>query len=193
MNGADSEKLAAVLEERGYELAEGIEEADLVVINSCSVRESAENRVFGLVRNLSQQERRPQIVLTGCMVGSATAPRRRYGLPQLKKRLPAVDHFIPNDTQQLQRFTTILHSVVVPGPVGEVVTEASQGNTTTLCSVVVKNLWHPVSPSSVEKGVPRSSGPGDPAEVVTIFVPIVWCPMLGGPRSVGRLRRLLVR
>ncbi|MCG2685849.1 MiaB/RimO family radical SAM methylthiotransferase [Candidatus Parcubacteria bacterium] len=112
MNEADSEALAAVLEEQGYELAEKVEEADVVVVNSCSVRESAENRVFGLVNNLGQQENRPKIVLTGCMVGSATPDRRRYSLPQLKKRLPAVDHFIPNDTQQLPKLSTALRRTV---------------------------------------------------------------------------------
>jgi tRNA-2-methylthio-N6-dimethylallyladenosine synthase len=93
-NEADSERIAGVLKEKGYRLAKNIESADLVVINSCSVRESAENRVFGLVNKLQKlsPKRRSasgrKIVLTGCMVGSAKRTPHRYTLNQLKVRLP---------------------------------------------------------------------------------------------------------
>jgi len=94
MNEADSERLAAVFEKKGYQLAKKIDKADVIVINTCSVRESAENRVFGLINDLAQQKRKGQkIILTGCMVGSARGERRRYTPIQLKKRLPQVDEF----------------------------------------------------------------------------------------------------
>lgn len=94
MNEADSERMAAVFEKKGYQLAKKIERADVIVINTCSVRESAENRVFGLVNNLAQQKKKGQkIILTGCMVGSARGERRRYTFRQLRKRLPQVDEF----------------------------------------------------------------------------------------------------
>lgn len=94
MNEADSEKLAGVFEKQGHKLAKKIDEARLIVINTCSVRESAENRVFGLVNNLAKQKRKRQkVVLTGCMVGSARGARQRYTLNQLKKRLPGIDEF----------------------------------------------------------------------------------------------------
>lgn len=94
MNEADSERLAAVFEKKGYQLAKKIEKADVIVINTCSVRESAENRVFGLVNNLSQKKnKRQKIILTGCMIGSARGERRRYTLRQLKRKLPQVDEF----------------------------------------------------------------------------------------------------
>jgi tRNA-2-methylthio-N6-dimethylallyladenosine synthase len=83
-NEADSEKLAAALEKQGYQLIDNIQDADLVIINSCSVRETAENRVFGLVKNLGKKK----IILTGCMVGSALGERRRYTIAQLRQRLP---------------------------------------------------------------------------------------------------------
>ena len=95
-NEADSERLAAVLEKKGYRPAKKIQAADLVVINSCSVRESAENRVFGLVNNLSKFKvlsSKFKVILTGCMVGSAKGERRRYSLAELKKKLPGVDEF----------------------------------------------------------------------------------------------------
>lgn len=106
MNQVESERLAAVMEGKGYKLAKKIEEADLVIINTCSVRESAENRVFGLIRNLTNnspqkkayarfggEAKKRKIILTGCMVGSATGDRRRYSLKTLKQRLPGVDEF----------------------------------------------------------------------------------------------------
>lgn len=101
MNQAESERIAAVMEEKGYHPAQKIEKADLVIINTCSVRESAENRVFGLINKLKKLPARlnasafgGKIVLTGCMVGSATGNRRRFSLKQLKKKLPDVDEFI---------------------------------------------------------------------------------------------------
>jgi len=94
MNESDSERLAGVFEKQGHKLAKKIDEARLIVINTCSVRESAENRVFGLVNNLAKQKRKRQkVVLTGCMVGSARGTRRRYTLKQLQKRFPQVDEF----------------------------------------------------------------------------------------------------
>lgn len=97
MNEADSERLAAVFEKKGYRLAKKIEEANVIIINTCSVRESAENRVFGLVNNLIKHHTsyiiHPKIILTGCMVGSARGERRRYTLTQLKRKLSRVDEF----------------------------------------------------------------------------------------------------
>jgi len=86
-NEADSEKIAALLEKKGYRPTKNKQRADLIIINSCSVRESAENRVFGLINNLKKSK----IILTGCMVGSALGERKRYTLKQLKKKLPNVE------------------------------------------------------------------------------------------------------
>lgn len=95
MNEADSERMAAVFEKQGYQLAKDINSADVVIINTCSVREAAENRVFGLINNLSKRKKKAKIILTGCMLGSARGERRRYTLPQLKQKLPQVDEFKP--------------------------------------------------------------------------------------------------
>ena len=97
-NEADSEKLAAVLEKKGYQLASVINKADVIIINTCSVRESAENRVFGLVNNLIKNRKKDQkIILTGCMVSSGRGERRRYSLTALKRKLPQVDQFLTID------------------------------------------------------------------------------------------------
>jgi len=94
-NEADSERIAGVLEKQGYRPAKIVEEANLVVINSCSVRESAENRVFGLINKLTKLSSKGRsasdrkIWLTGCMVGSAKRIPRRYTINQLRARLPS--------------------------------------------------------------------------------------------------------
>ncbi|PJE69931.1 tRNA (N6-isopentenyl adenosine(37)-C2)-methylthiotransferase MiaB [Candidatus Shapirobacteria bacterium CG10_big_fil_rev_8_21_14_0_10_48_15] len=96
MNEADSQRLAAALTGQGHRLTSQIDQATVVVINTCSVREAAENRVFGLVEKLaklSAKSYQPKVILTGCMVGSARGKRRRYTLTQLKNRLPQVKEF----------------------------------------------------------------------------------------------------
>jgi tRNA-2-methylthio-N6-dimethylallyladenosine synthase len=88
MNKSDSEKIAGWYESKGWKKAKKIEEADEVVINTCSVRQSAEDRVYGLINNLSKlkiENCKLKIILTGCIL--------RYPLADLKKRLPAVDEF----------------------------------------------------------------------------------------------------
>jgi len=88
MNTADAERIAGWYEEQGWQVADQIEEADEVVIVSCSVRQSAENRVYGLVNNLNQlkaQGSKFKVVLTGCML------RLPEGI--LKRKLPGVDEF----------------------------------------------------------------------------------------------------
>lgn len=87
MNEADSERIAAGYESRGWQKAETFDGADEVLINTCSVRESAEHRVLGLVNNLIKKKKKKQkIILTGCML--------YHGITSLKKKLPGVDEFI---------------------------------------------------------------------------------------------------
>lgn len=102
-NEADSERVAAYYEARGYEAAESIEDADDVIINTCMVRQSAEDRVYGLVNNLRKLKLSAKgrssfgrkIILTGCMVGMAVREKTGRMLALLKKRMPGVDEFLP--------------------------------------------------------------------------------------------------
>ncbi len=64
MNENDSERIAAQLEKKGYQPAKKIDQADLVVINVCSVRQSAMDRVYSKVKKLKN----PKIILTGCLL-----------------------------------------------------------------------------------------------------------------------------
>ena len=53
-NKADSERIASAFQARGMKPAQGYQDADYVVINTCMIRHSAENRVYGLVNNLGK-------------------------------------------------------------------------------------------------------------------------------------------
>lgn len=97
-NEADSERIVASYEARGFTQATKMIEADHVVINTCMVRESAENRVYGLVNNLAKLKNencKLKIVLTGCMVGMAIRDKTGKMLKVLKERIPQVDEFLP--------------------------------------------------------------------------------------------------
>jgi tRNA-2-methylthio-N6-dimethylallyladenosine synthase len=88
MNKAESERLASRFEEMGYEATGKAEEADLIVLNSCVVRQSAENRVVNKLHALRPLKKtRPEITLalTGCMVDMNT--------DNLRRSYPHVDHF----------------------------------------------------------------------------------------------------
>ena len=69
MNVADSEVVASILEMAGYKLCTDIKEADLVLLNTCSIRDNAEQKIFGRLQALHamQKKGRPMIGILGCM------------------------------------------------------------------------------------------------------------------------------
>jgi len=70
MNKSDSEKMAGILESLGYTQSEKMEEADIILLNTCSVRKRAEEKVFGKLGELNKLKRkRPDILIgiSGCM------------------------------------------------------------------------------------------------------------------------------
>ena len=91
MNVADSQRVGSSLEHLGYTLTETIEEADVIVLNTCVVRQSAEDKAYGRVTSLMPLKRKnPNLVinLMGCMVGVR-------GAEKLREKLPFVDVFSP--------------------------------------------------------------------------------------------------
>ncbi len=89
MNKADSERLGGSLEALGYAWAEEPMQADLVVVNTCAVRQSAEDRALGQLGWLTgMKKKNPDlgIAMMGCMVGDDS-------LERLQARLPQVDVF----------------------------------------------------------------------------------------------------
>ncbi len=87
MNEYDSEKMADVLREsHGYQLTENPEDADLLLVNTCSIREKAQEKVFSeLGRWRRWKERRPELMIG---VGGCVASQEGHGI---SKRAPFVD------------------------------------------------------------------------------------------------------
>src|SRR5712691_1975320 len=111
MNKADSDELANILEARGYDRTLNVEAADLIFLNSCSVRQNAENRIIGkLGEMVNVKRKRPdaRLILTGCMVGDDT-------VAQLPKRFPFVDLFLkPADVEGFQDYLDEGDALEVP-------------------------------------------------------------------------------
>ena len=89
MNTADSERLAAALEQMGMQPVEKADDADVIVLNSCVVRQGAEDKVVGnlaWMAPLKKQQPQRILALMGCMVGPKS--------DELAKRFPYVDVFM---------------------------------------------------------------------------------------------------
>jgi tRNA-2-methylthio-N6-dimethylallyladenosine synthase len=81
MNKSDSERIATTLENEGYKLASGSKGADLIVVNMCSVRQSAVDRVYGQSQKLAKlKTRNPKLktLLTGCILKKDLQKFRKF-------------------------------------------------------------------------------------------------------------------
>ena len=106
-NEADSEKLRGYLVQSGYAIVSGPEGADVVIMNTCAIREHAEQRVFGNLGALTHTKRRhpeQKIFLCGCMAGETKVSDR------VRKSYPYVDGVF--STHHLWQFPEILHNVL---------------------------------------------------------------------------------
>lgn len=94
-NVADSERLAGYYSARGYEQVKSEDLADLIVINTCMIRDMAEERVYGYIRNLKKKAKKEKleqrIVLTGCIVGAVAREPSGVMKKKLEKRIPDVE------------------------------------------------------------------------------------------------------
>jgi tRNA-2-methylthio-N6-dimethylallyladenosine synthase len=101
MNVADSQRVSSSLEQLGYTFTEKPQEADVIILNTCVVRKSAEDKALGRLWSLRPlKEKNPNLVinLMGCLVGVR-------GAGTLRKRLPFVDVFsAPSDPGPLVSF-----------------------------------------------------------------------------------------
>ena len=109
-NEADSERIRGLLVESGYAITDTAEGADVVVMNTCAIREHAEQRVFGNLGALTHFKRRHprmKIFLCGCMAGQEKVVDR------IKRSYPYVDGVF--STHHLWRFPELLHRVLTTG------------------------------------------------------------------------------
>lgn len=106
-NEADSERLRGMLSDAGYAICDEAEGADVVIMNTCAIREHAEQRVFGNLGALTHTKRRhpgQKIFLCGCMAGQEQVVER------IRKSYPHVDGVF--STHHLWQFPSLLYQVL---------------------------------------------------------------------------------
>ena len=109
-NEADSEKIRGLLVQSGYTIGSEAEGADVVVMNTCAIREHAEQRVFGNLGALVHTKRRhpgQKVFLCGCMAGEQIVSNR------IKNSYHHVDGVF--STHHLWQFAEILYNVLTKG------------------------------------------------------------------------------
>ena len=103
MNERDAEVIAGFLHEKGYTETEKLDKADLVVFNTCAVRQKAEEKIYGklgMLKKYKNQNPHLVIVVTGCMT------QQKEVSEKIKKRYPYVDLIL--GTFNLSRFQSLL-------------------------------------------------------------------------------------
>jgi len=103
MNEHDSEKLMGMLSDMGYLECDNIEEADLIIFNTCCVRENAELKVYGNLGQLKPLKRRnPDLIIAvcGCMM------QQKHVVDHIKNKYPFVDLIF--GTHNLHNFPVLL-------------------------------------------------------------------------------------
>ena len=106
MNAHDSEKLAGILAEIGFTESVKEEEADLVVYNTCCIRENAEQKVFGrlgYLKGYKKKNPKMKVALCGCMM------QEKHVIEKLQKSYRWVDLIF--GTHNLYRFAELLESM----------------------------------------------------------------------------------
>lgn len=107
MNEHDSETMAGILSEKGMFAEENRDDADIVILNTCSVRENADNRFFGTLGQLKKiKEKRPDFiaVVCGCMM------QQQHIIDQVKTKYPWVD--LVFGTHNIHQFPELLDNVI---------------------------------------------------------------------------------
>ena len=107
MNVHESEKLAGILEEKGYLPAEKENDADIIVFNTCCVRETAETKILGnlgIVKKLKETKPDLKVCVCGCMA------QKKGEADRLKKRCPFINLIF--GTHNLYKFDQYLDEIM---------------------------------------------------------------------------------
>ena len=117
MNEHDSERIAGLLEMDGLEQTESFDDADVIVLNTCCIRENADNKLYGQLGNLKKlKEERPELQIA---VGGCLAQKVR---DRIQERAPHVD--VVFGTHNVGRATDLLSQARVSGPITEIIEES---------------------------------------------------------------------
>src|SRR5918997_1529048 len=117
MNEHDSERIAGQMEADGYAPAASEDDADVIVLNTCCIRENADNKLYGTLGHLkSRKDARPdlQIVVGGCL-----AQKDR---DQVRARAPHVDVVL--GTHNVHRASELVERARTEGPITEILDAA---------------------------------------------------------------------
>lgn len=132
MNVADSEVVASVMQTIGYELTEEIGDADAILINTCSVRDNAEQRVLGRLAEICAQKRQRKVVvgIIGCMAERTkeklfeagadlvAGPDSYMELPHLVSRAEVGEKAINVELSTTETYANVLPQRIGHGAVG---------------------------------------------------------------------------
>ncbi len=91
LNISDGEKIKGLLKKIGYDFTEDERSADLIILNTCAVRENAEDRVFGIVGSMKKlKELKPSLIIgiAGCMTA------QEHIAEKIKKSYPQVNFVV---------------------------------------------------------------------------------------------------
>jgi tRNA-2-methylthio-N6-dimethylallyladenosine synthase len=179
MNVADSQRVGSALEHLGYSFTGKAEEADVIVLNTCVVRQSAEDKAAGRLSSLRPlKEQNPGLIinLMGCMVGVR-------GGEQLRARFPFVDVFSPpsdpgplvsfltqGETQALEASETARRFAVMDGEIQ--LPEHERGKTISVHIPVVYGCSHACTFCIIpyRRGIERSRPVGEIVAEARAFV-----------------------
>lgn len=106
LNENDSEKICGMTEEMGYSKTDNIKETDLVIFNTCCVRENAEDKLFGKIGEMKRQkeEKGTIIAICGCMM------QEKHIVEKLHKSYPYID--IIFGTHTLHKFPEDIYKIL---------------------------------------------------------------------------------
>lgn len=107
MNEHDSEIMAGMLSEKGYEQASSREEADIVIFNTCSIRENADKRFFGTLGQLKKRKMADKAEFTVCVCGCMM--QQQHIVDTLKEKYPWVD--VVFGTHNLHKLPQLLENL----------------------------------------------------------------------------------
>jgi tRNA-2-methylthio-N6-dimethylallyladenosine synthase len=112
MNFSDSERIMSFLEQKGFAPAMSLEKADLAIFNTCGVRQTAENRVYGQVHNLRLKNSSNLIVITGCLAHRTDVQQK---LQKKADLFLSIREFF-NQFHLIERKITTVNKTVSPKP-----------------------------------------------------------------------------
>lgn len=98
MNKSDSERVSGLFSKKGWKETDNKYQADIVVVNTCGIRQSAEDRIYGLIPGIKKKNGNVKIIFTGCLINRKDVRRRL---------MDSVDFWIPISEFHKFKFKTL--------------------------------------------------------------------------------------